>query len=72
MNANRHKKKNNGLIHITMKGKVKDANMLKMPLYFWNEKFSFLKARIVHVHKASHLNTVKDVRENKTILQSEL
>ena len=51
MNANRHKT-NNELIHITMQEKVKDANMLKMPSYFWNDKFLFLKARIMHVHGA--------------------
>ena len=45
-------KTNNRLIHITMREKVRDANILKMPLIFWNNKFSFLKARTVYVHRA--------------------
>ena len=55
MQTNTKKKKNNGLIHIMMQGKVKDTNILKIPPYFWNDKFSFLKAKTVHVQRGKEV-----------------
>ena len=74
MNANKHKKTNNELIHITMQGKVKDANILKMPFYFlgWQIFVFENEDNACPQGKEVILIRWKDVRENKTVLRSEL
>ena len=53
-----------------MQGKVKDANILKMPLYFWNNKISFSKNEdsACPWGREAILIRQKDVRENQAVL----
>ena len=51
MNANRHKKKQRMNTHHDAKRSKKCKHVKNAP-YFWNDKFSSLKARTVHVHGA--------------------
>ena len=67
-------KTNNGLIHITMREKVKNANMLKMPFIFLEQQIFIFESEDSACPRDREVNLIrqKNVRENKVVLWLEL
>ena len=57
-----------------MREKVKDANMLKMPLIFLEQQIFIFESKDSACPRGREVTLIrkKDVHENKTVLRSEL